>query len=287
MRKHTNRIFTRLWALALGVALVIGALGFGLAAGEEALPPATAEDTAAQPAPAAPEAPTVQEAPAAPEAPPVQDAPAAPEAPNVQDAPAAPEAQPAEASAPDATTETPSVTAQHMLTVEYVNEQNALLPLSDALPQNPMKVALWEGDRYEVALPAIAGWVCNETGKTVTMGAKDETVTVAYTAVPAPQAEAAGQPLVKLDDHLDELVAPDGPYVVIRCDSGDQAELGDRVTLIAELHGFGNLQVAYQWQRFDGKNWKDIKGENADKLVISKLESADFGEWRAMVTVKP
>ena len=179
--------------------------------------------------------------------------------------------------------------ARYTLTVKYLSESGELLPICSALPANPVTVQLTPGETYTAVLPVIEGYYCTLTNSTVTMGEMDETLVVYYYAS-IPQGESTQQDneakeTATLDDHLEGVKLPNGPYVVIRCDQGSEVKLGTTVTLNAELHGFSGLKVQYQWQRFDGKNWVDVIGATGSRCVIQELNDEAFGDWRVMVEV--
>jgi hypothetical protein len=179
---------------------------------------------------------------------------------------------------------------EYILTVIYTDELGILLPINEILPENPIKVKLSAGAYYTVELPVIQEHSCTVSSKEVIMSTHDEEITIVYTTESIPEIQELNletDEKVKLDNHLDELSETDGPYVAIRCDIGTEAQLGDSITLIAELHGFNGLKVGYQWQRYDGKEWNDIEGEISNTYVFSRLDSSAFGDWRVMVNVLP
>lgn len=273
MKKFANGFLATLTALALLTCVLLTPATFCAALAEEA-PAVSAETEAAAPPPAeAPEAGT--EAPTA--APTDTPEPAAEATPEQTETPA-----PQEAAAPAA-----EPVQAYTLTVQYVDESGALLKTGAGLPENPVAVTLPAGANYVVALPEIAGYRCTVEQLLVDEIAQDQTVTVAYAQAQA--ADAPAQPedaaTVKVDDHLAGQPVPEGPYVTVRADTGADATLGGQVTLLAQLHGFGGLQVRYQWQRLEGDDWVDVKGATASQYTVQKLDASAFGDWRVLVSV--
>lgn len=184
----------------------------------------------------------------------------------------------------------PRTRSTYILTINYTDEQGTLIPTREILPENPAKVELSTGESYMVALPIIEGYTCTVTSKEVSMGTQDGDITIVYKVVSeteAPVQNVEPDDEVKLNDHLDEIGNQDGPYVVIQSDAGTEAELGDKITLTAELYGFSGLEVTYQWQRYDGQVWENIEGETSNKYIFNKLDNTAFGDWRVVVSVMP
>lgn len=270
MKKTLLTLLSLMTAVALFTGALLTPAVFGEAVAEESPAGATESVTAAPPAP---EAPTAE-----------------PEAPATTGEPEESAVEPAPQTEAPATevpaTEAPATpTPAFQLTVRYVDALGDMLPTGATLAQNPLTVTLNAGANYVVALPEIAGYRCTVEQLLVDAIAADQTLTVEYAAVTT---DAASQPdapqTVKVDDHLAGQKTPDGPYVTVRCDAGTDATLGEAITLYAQLHGFGGMQVHYQWQRLEGDRWVDVKDATASRYTLKALDEQAFGDWRVLVT---
>lgn len=107
--------------------------------------------------------------------------------------------------------------------------------------------------------------------------------------------EATGEPetagetiLVEIPDEQVPLAGGQEPIVSVRAnrDIGSLA-IGDSLVLTCELNGFGGLLYAIRWQACVNGEWRDLSGENSDKLVIKVTsENADWA-YRAAVDAQP
>ena len=67
---------------------------------------------------------------------------------------------------------------------------------------------------------------------------------------------------------------------------GAVVRLGDEITLIAKLFGYGNCEYTLQWQEsLDGVNWSDLEGEDGEICKVEITEANCRSYWRVKVII--
>lgn len=73
--------------------------------------------------------------------------------------------------------------------------------------------------------------------------------------------------------------------VKIRSNQGAVLMPGQVVTLTAELTGFEDIEVALQWQAFDGETWQDIEGATGMTFDYEVTPATVNCLWHLVVTI--
>ncbi len=66
---------------------------------------------------------------------------------------------------------------------------------------------------------------------------------------------------------------------------GDVINLGDSVTMSAELIGFDGTTVTLQWQQNTGGGWHDVSGANGLSFSYTATEETVNSQWRIAVKI--
>lgn len=129
--------------------------------------------------------------------------------------------------------------------------------------------------------------------------APEETVAPEATTTPeeaaAPEETAApeaSEEPVPAEETLPEELPSEEPAidlsnltVTIQCLNGSHAQMGDTITLVAEVSGTNGAAYNMQWQYMSGGEWHDISGANASSYSYTLNEKNATYAWRMAITV--
>ena len=126
-----------------------------------------------------------------------------------------------------------------------------------------------------------------ETAAPVETVAPEATATPEETAAP----EATEEP-APTEEPLPEELPSEEPAidlsnltVTIQCLNGSHAQMGDTITLAAEVSGTNGAAYTMQWQYMSGGEWHDISGANGSSYSYTLNEKNATYAWRMAITV--
>ena len=104
------------------------------------------------------------------------------------------------------------------------------------------------------------------------------------TGLPADETE--GEPQETEAPDQSEPLPEEERMVYITSSRGDYISEGEMIYLESHLVGFGDLQVAYQWQvdKNDGAGWQNV-GDNRDYYIFMATKDSVQYNWRLIVDV--
>ena len=111
------------------------------------------------------------------------------------------------------------------------------------------------------------------------------------TAAPEETTEATEEPIpteeIAEEVPAGEEVAADlsNITVTIRCLNGSHAQVGDTITLVAEVSGADGVAYTMQWQYSNGGEWHDVGGANGSSYSYTLDEQNANDTWRMAISI--
>lgn len=67
-------------------------------------------------------------------------------------------------------------------------------------------------------------------------------------------------------------------------DDADELNLGDKITLTADVQGYEGVNYTFQWQSsVDNENWENVSGANSGNYTFTLTEETSQNYWRVIL----